>query len=82
MKNQNGMTVEQTEPQPMIEGMEKITDVIPIENTPFQAVKVMEKWFMALGKYRLTGLMDSKEQIEIEAKSPEWTTMLTITLVS
>lgn len=43
-----------------------------IENTPFTLIKVEEKWFGAMGKYRITEPSASKKEIETELKKVTW----------
>lgn len=44
----------------------------PIKDTPFSAVKFEDKWFLTLGKYRLTNQLQSKKACEEEAKDASW----------
>lgn len=44
----------------------------PIKDTPFSAVKFEDKWFLTLGKYRLTNQLNSKKECETEAKDASW----------
>jgi len=43
-----------------------------IEGTPFNINKVNDKWFLALGKYRLTELLETEEEAREEAKDASW----------
>ncbi|AXH76973.1 MAG: hypothetical protein [Microviridae sp.] len=51
---------------------EKLYESTPIQDTPFQVVKMQEKYFLALGKYRLTDLMDTFEAVEQEVINSTW----------
>lgn len=44
----------------------------PIEDTPFTAVKFDDKWFLTMGKYRLTEPINSEEEVTKEAYSTTW----------
>ena len=50
----------------------------PINETPFTAVRVDEKWFLALGKYRLTEPLPSEEACLEEAKDSSWLRLMQI----
>lgn len=45
-----------------------------IENTPFTAVKLEEKWFLTMGKYRMTDTYESLEELmqEEQLHSTNW----------
>lgn len=45
---------------------------IKVEGTPFTAVRYDNEWFLALGKYRLTQKLKSKEAVEEEADKFHW----------
>lgn len=51
---------------------EQLTDIKPIQDTPFVAIRVHDKHFLALGKYRLTELLDSYEEVEKETTHITW----------
>lgn len=44
----------------------------PIEGTPFTANKVGDKWFVGLGKYRLTEPMETEQECIEDAKRTDW----------
>lgn len=60
------MSTEVTEPQ-----KEELIKRVEIEGTPFTAILVEEKWFLAAGKYRLTEPLKSLEECKKESK-PTW----------
>lgn len=50
-----------------------------IPETPFTAVRLGDKWFLTMGKYRLTsGLHGSYEEIFDEAMNTSWNRILQI----
>lgn len=49
-----------------------------IANTPFTAVKFEDKWFLTMGKYRLTEPLKSKHECEQEAKDASWNRLMAI----
>ena len=57
---------------------EQLTEIIPIEETPFTAVRVQDKYFLALGKYRLTELLDTYEEIREQTETITWTMLLAV----
>ena len=50
----------------------QLIEIVPIEGTPFTAVRHDDKWFLALGKYRLTEVLKSQEQCIEESKDASW----------
>lgn len=52
---------------------------IDIEETPFQAVKLVDKgWFIALGQYRLTDYKETEEECRLMAKEKHWELLLSV----
>jgi len=51
---------------------EQLHEVTAVEDTPFHIVKMDEKYFLALGKYRLTQLFDKFEDVETEVVNSSW----------
>lgn len=49
-----------------------------IPETPFKAVRMEDKWFLTLGKYRLTEPMQTFEQISDDAHRADWTRIMQI----
>ena len=43
---------------------EEITEIIELDDLPFTVVRFDDKYFLALGKYRLSEFFDSKEEAE------------------
>lgn len=50
----------------------ELTEVIRIEDTPFSAVRIENKYFLAMGKYRLTDLVDTYQEIEQNVHNITW----------
>lgn len=49
-----------------------------IEGTPFTAIKFQERWFLTLGKYRLTNQLGSIEECKAEAEDASWTRIMQV----
>lgn len=43
-----------------------------LNDGPFTAVKMDDKWFLTMGKYRLTEPMKTFEEVEAEAENTSW----------
>lgn len=56
----------------------KIIESIPIEDTPFHSVKVEDKWFLTLGKYRLSPTFGTHEEVLEDAKDASWMRIMQI----
>lgn len=59
---------------------ELITETVQIPDTPFTAVKVVNRWFIALGKYRLTEpIFETREQaINDATNNVSWERLINI----
>lgn len=44
----------------------------PIINTPFHTVKENEKWFIVIGRYKLTDAVDTEEEALKELETKKW----------
>jgi hypothetical protein len=51
---------------------DELVKQIPIEDTPFMAVKMEDYWFLTLGKYRLTEKLKSLQECKDEAENTSW----------
>lgn len=51
---------------------EELVTATPVEDTPFHIIKTGDKYFLALGKYRLTELFDSFGDVETEVINSTW----------
>ena len=60
------------------ETAEEIKIVKEVDGTPFSCVKYDEKYFLALGKYRLSDLMNTEEEVFEDAKDVSWWRMLAV----
>lgn len=60
---------------------EQIIEVIPIKNTPFNAIKEKDKWFITLGKYRLTEEQESLKACKKAIKKNQWSIIMQLTLI-
>jgi len=43
-----------------------------VDDGPFTTVKLDDKWFLTMGKYRLTEPMESREATEANARQITW----------
>lgn len=50
----------------------ELTDITQIEGTPFTAIRMDNKYFLALGRYRLTNMLDTFEQAKEETENVSW----------
>lgn len=50
----------------------EMLEQVPIEGTPFTAVRLDDKWFLTMGKYRLTNELKTLEECKQEAKDASW----------
>jgi hypothetical protein len=53
-------------------GNTELVEQKEIENTPFMAVRMEDKWFLTLGKYRLTEPLKTEEEVIESAKDATW----------
>lgn len=56
----------------------QLVETLMVEDTPFTILKWDEKYYLCLGKYRLTEALDSKEQAMEEVNNASWFRMLQI----
>lgn len=56
----------------------QLFEQLPIDETPFTAVKMGEHWFLTMGKYRLSQELKSYEECETEAKDASWIRIMQI----
>lgn len=50
----------------------------PIANTPFTALKYDGKWYLTMGKYRLTKELQNKEKCIYESKNASWNRLMQV----
>jgi len=50
----------------------ELLEKVPIEDTPFTAIRFENKWFLTMGKYRLTEPVDTLEAVQIDAQRADW----------
>lgn len=56
----------------------EIKKVTQVENTPFDIVEIDEKYFVALGKYRLTELLSTETEAKAYIDNKEWNLLLAV----
>lgn len=57
---------------------DELVQRIPIEDTPFTAIKFDDKWFLTMGKYRLTDPVDTLEGVKEDAQRADWARVMQI----
>ena len=57
---------------------EELAKVTEIEDTPFTVVRVDDKYFLALGRWRLCEPVESEEEARAEADDMSWNRLLSI----
>lgn len=50
----------------------ELVEQTPVQDTPFHIVRMDKKYFLALGKYRLTELFDDYAAVEAEVINSTW----------
>lgn len=50
----------------------ELIEKIEIEKTPFTAIRQDDKWFLTMGRYRLTQPLDSKEEALAAGVDESW----------
>lgn len=50
----------------------KLLEKIEVENTPFTIVRIDDKWFVTMGKYRLTKPLSNKDEALASALDESW----------
>lgn len=58
-----------------------LVEVKQIADTPFTAVRNEDKWFLALGKYKLSETVDSEEKVHDMAKDTSWSRLMNIMFI-
>lgn len=56
----------------------QLREVIPIDSTPFAAIRVDDKYFLALGRYRLSDLKDTLEEIKDHVEHFSWNLLVAV----
>jgi len=56
----------------------QLVETIKVEDTPFQILKWDEKYYLTLGKYRLTEALDTEEQAREEVNNVSWFRLLQV----
>lgn len=56
----------------------QLFEQVPIHDTPYTAVKMEDKWFLTLGKYRLTNQLGSLEECKAEATDASWNRIMQV----
>jgi hypothetical protein len=60
------------------ESSSELVERVEIKETPFTAVRADAKWFLTMGKYRLTEPLDTLEECEIAAFETSWSRIMQI----
>lgn len=57
---------------------EELIKIIEIEDSPFQIVKTEDKYFLAMGKYRLSEMFDTEKEAREDVKDLSWFRLLSV----
>lgn len=57
---------------------EQLVEQHAIPNTPFTAIKYDSKWYLTMGKYRLTKELPTKEKAIYESKNASWNRLMQV----
>lgn len=57
---------------------EQLVEQIKLSGTPFTIVRIEDKWFLTIGKYRLTNQLNTREEAEAEVHDATWDRMMQI----
>lgn len=69
-KKKSSGTVNETDKQNSTSN--QLVEKIEIENTPFTAVRIDDKWFLTMGKYRLTPPLPNKKEALAAGVDESW----------
>lgn len=75
---QNGSSSNTAEGQDNNNSNSELVEKINIKDTPFTAVRLDDKWFLTLGKYRLTDPVQTFDEVEAQAYETTWTRIMSI----
>lgn len=75
---QKNTSIKSTEEDNNSTSSDQLLQIEPIPDTPFNAVKYDDKWFLAMGKYRLTQPSPDKQTILDDANNTTWNRILQI----
>lgn len=56
----------------------EMVESIPLEDTPFTAIRMDDKWFLTLGKYRLSEPVKTFDEVTENAKDASWMRIMQI----
>lgn len=70
-----------TEQEPNSDSSKEMVEKIQVPETPFTMVRFEDKWFLTMGKYRLTEPADTKEEIEAQIENTSWNRIIQIILI-
>lgn len=62
----------------MSDDNKELTTVEKIEDSPFNIVKIDDKYFLALGKYRLTEPLDDRKSVLADVDNVSWHRILSV----
>jgi len=60
------------------EVVEQLVEYEQVPNTPFTIVKQNDKWFVTMGKYRLSEQLETKQEALEESQNESWFRMMQI----
>lgn len=56
----------------------ELKEIIIIEHTPFHAIRMDQKWFLAMGNYRVSDFKSSKDEVLEELDHINWMLIATM----
>ncbi|AXH75535.1 MAG: hypothetical protein [Microviridae sp.] len=56
----------------------EMLEKVPIEGTPFHAIRFDQKWFLTMGHYRISEEMNSLKEVQEDAKDASWIRIMQI----
>ena len=76
---QNTQTsVDQQDKQNLSSNEKQLVEVHDVPGLPFKIIKNDKEWHVVLGRYRLTGALETREEAEEDAKRVDWDRMLQV----
>lgn len=57
---------------------DSLIEAVPIDGTPFTAIRTDQVWFLTLGKYRLSEKLNTLQEVKDEALNSSWIRVMQI----
>lgn len=59
-------------------GKNELMEKVEVKDTPFTAIRMDDKWFLTMGKYRLTEPRESLDAVMKDAEDASWWRILQV----